>query len=208
MNKQPKFKEGDAVTLTAQYPDGDNHNFTRGSLKLGEKYTISTVDADCSSVDWCAGTFVYGLQDTDYIVSEPMLSPAEQVNQLDNTKIDVNAYAVEHGITLEQAHNEIQPWLFENGGLWCSCGDKVTNTHGFYLYTYPDKELTYGTELDTFQRDSRKQIFINRNVNVELTIKPETAKIEINGKTYLKDDVLKAISQLEQLIKEDKDEKC
>jgi len=112
---------------------------------------------------------------------------------LDNTKIDVAAYAKQYGITLEQSHNEIQPWLFEHGYSW-TC-QEVRLVAGDFIFLYYDKRITEDCDEEHFRRHSNKEIFLERNI--VLTIKQEPDVIEIDGKKYNKEDVMKAIQQFE-----------
>ena len=113
-------------------------------------------------------------------------------------KIDVQAYATENNISLEQAHNEIQPWLFEQG--YTHSGRKVVSGENL-AYLICDSDGTIQTSDDklvfSFNRALAKQIFLSRNVFVSLSVK-EGETVEILGKKYLKSDVENAMKNVKE----------
>ena len=56
--------------------------------------------------------------------------------------INVTKYANEHNLSLAQAHNEIQPFLFNLGYNWACKGyhDKVVPTFAEYLEMHREKD--------------------------------------------------------------------
>jgi len=114
----------------------------------------------------------------------------EQMN-LDNTKIDVQEYATRYGVTLEQANNEIQPWLFEQGYSWTCQPHEVQYTYAAFIYVYKDKHMSYDAGAYHFDNHTNKQIFLERNI--VLTVRSTPDIIEIDGRKYVKEDVMKAI---------------
>lgn len=134
---------------------------------------------------------------TECLTSAASIEPAQP--PLANTKIDVQKYADSYGITLEQAHQEIQPWLFEQGCWWHRGETVVRFRDGKYLYTEENKELTYGADEDTFfKMHNNKEITLQRNVSVSLSIAPSEPSIELDGKQYTKAQLLEALAKLEE----------
>jgi hypothetical protein len=116
-------------------------------------------------------------------------------------KIDVQAYADENNISLEQAHNEIQPWLFENGFVWENRKSlpqkEVMYEHATYLFC-SSGVITFWSVTDYFEvRSTQKQIFLSRNVSVSLSGKEEET-VEILGKKYRKSDVENAMKNVKE----------
>lgn len=214
--KKPKFQEGDVVVLTSMYPDGsDNSIFSDGELELGKEYTVKWARADTYDAQWCPSSIRVSLEGAEFYVCESMLTLAseyyankeQQTNNertsLDNTKINVQAYAEQYEITLEQANKEIQTWLLSNDCSWAN-GDTCVLYPEEANFLYVNKRsrgltLTKSNAQyeDYFNDYKAKEIFLERNIL--LTIKKEPDTIEIEGKKYLKEEVLKAIEQLEQI---------
>ena len=192
---EAKFKIGDEVVLIAQYPDGDNCHFNMGWLKVGQTYVVGDIgESHCS---WNPSGVYYTMGSTGCIVDESMIVLSDKhKNPLDNTKIDVQGYAKQYGLSLEEAHKEIQPWLFEQGYVWFKERNYMMATLSKYLFLFENR-ISWDSSLNYFSAKSNKQIFLERNVNIVLTIKPEIATIEIEGKKYNKQDVFKLLSQLE-----------
>lgn len=202
--KKPKFKVGNTVVVIKEYSDGDNFNFEEGHIHIGGEYVISEMWE--GGFGWCAGEYVYILADTEATVSESMLTLAsdyyaskeQQMNiSLDNTKINVAAYAEQYGITLEQAHNEIQPWLFSHLFTWANGEKTVSQEYAKHLYL--DREY-YGEpnritwSNTSYQQSGNKEILLERNII--LTIKAAPDIISFDGKKYIKKEFLKAIQNL------------
>ena len=109
----------------------------------------------------------------------------------EKTAIDVAAYAQQYGISHEQASEEIQEFLLDNGFQWSSGRTDIAYTTAKYLHIYPDFEITYSN-------DTSCDITFTRKENISLVPNKVVRIIEINGKKYNEDDVLKAISNLEE----------
>ena len=116
-------------------------------------------------------------------------------------KIDVQAYADENNISLEQAHNEIQPWLFEQGCEWYyKATEAQYKTQPYILFNCGRLNyLSYSSDEDLFNITlaSVKRIFLFRNVSVSLSGKEEET-VEILGKKYLKSDVENAMKNVKE----------
>ena len=112
---------------------------------------------------------------------------------LDNTKINVAAYAEQYGITLEHANKEIKDFLFLQG---CVAYTPAPWRAAKAIYVGSDKVFTkvYPGEFDSFIDASEKEVFIERNL--VLTIKREADTISFDGKKYIKEEFLKAIQNL------------
>lgn len=119
---------------------------------------------------------------------------------LANTKIDVQKYADTYGLTLEQAHQEIQPWLFEQGFKWRPYGPEVSEVGSTYMYINSDKYLTQSPQKDSYYfhfSNDNKEITLLRNVSVSLSIAHPEPSVEIDGKQYTKAQLLEALAKLE-----------
>lgn len=119
--------------------------------------------------------------------------------------IDVTEYANNYGLTLDQAHGEIQPFLFKCGYNWAypSYDQKVSFTYAEYL------ELNIGKNLVITQCSSERftdsdydeEWVLKRNIDFvyecrNITHEPEYVKI--NGKRYDKSKLEKALAMLEE----------
>lgn len=111
----------------------------------------------------------------------------------EKTGINVEAYAKQYGIPHEQASEEIQNFLFENGFSW-ACGNQTPMyTSAEYLHIYSDFSITFGNlyiGADNVLTFSRNQITL-------IKANTPTRLIDIGGKYYSEADVLKAIAGLE-----------
>lgn len=119
--------------------------------------------------------------------------------------IDVAKYANDYGLTLDQAHEEIQPMLFECGYNWAhpSYDRKVSLTCSEYLELNMDREMTITqTRSETFiESDYDVEWVLKRNIEFvyyyrNITHEPEYVKI--NGKSYDKSKLEKALAMLEE----------
>ena len=125
------------------------------------------------------------------------LSPDQP--SLANTKIDVQKYADTYGLTLEEAHREIQPWLFEQGCTWASGGNYVNYTSARWIEVgvvrgRPPTDITWSNE----GYSAAKEITLLRNVPVSLSIAPPEPSVELDGKQYTKTQLLEALAKLEE----------
>ena len=121
------------------------------------------------------------------------------------TYIDVAKYANTYGLTLEQAHEEIQPMLFECGYNWAypPYDRKVSLTCSEYLELNMDSEMTITqTYSETFiEADYDVEWVLERNIEFVYeyrNIIHEPEYVEINGKSYDKSKLEKALAMLEE----------
>ena len=119
--------------------------------------------------------------------------------------IDVTEYANNYGLTLDQAHGEIQPMLFESGYNWAypSYDQKVSFAYAEYLELNMDKEMTITqTNSETFiESDYDVEWVLKRNIEFVYeyrNITHEHEYVEINGKSYDKSKLEKALAMLEE----------
>ena len=125
--------------------------------------------------------------------------------QVKKTYIDVTKYANNYGLTLKQAHEEIQPMLFECGYNWAShsYNRKVSLTYSEYLELNMDKEMTITqTNSETFiESDYDVEWVLKRNIEFVYeyrNIIHEPEYVEFNGKSYDKSKLEKALAMLEE----------
>ena len=119
--------------------------------------------------------------------------------------IDVRAYAEKYNLTLEQAHNEIQPMLFDLGYDWQGINyhHKVSLVYADYLELNMDKEgrITQCPKETFEQSDYDQELIFDRIVHLTCTTRDNTEYVEFNGKQYDKrkiEQVLKLIEEWEQ----------
>jgi hypothetical protein len=115
--------------------------------------------------------------------------------------INVTKYANENALTLEQAHKEIQPFLFARGYNWACKGyhNKVILTDVEYLEMHMDKDwVITRCSSDSFtESDYDYEWEIKRKVNlsyVHRAIASAKEYVEFNSKQYEK-------AKLEQALK-------
>lgn len=125
--------------------------------------------------------------------------------QVKKTYIDVTRYANTYGLTLKQAHEEIQPMLFECGYNWAypPYDREVSLTYAEYLELNMDKELAITQcSSETFaESDYDIEWVLKRNIEFVYeyrNIIHETEYVEINGKRYDKSKLEKALAMLEE----------
>lgn len=116
---------------------------------------------------------------------------------LANTKINVQKYADTHGLTLEQGHQEIQPWLFEQGCVWGRLTKEVSYLRAHYLIINNCNSLTWTNNFSNFLSLPEKEITLLRNVSVSLSIAPPEPSVGLDGKQYTKAQLLEALAKLE-----------
>lgn len=128
---------------------------------------------------------------------EPEHVPTQQPS-LANTKIDVQKYADTYGLTLDEAHREIQPWLFAQGCNWQAFGAEINLVSKPQLYLDKNYHITQtNDEYHFYHGSSHKEITLLRNVSVSLSIAPTEPSVEIDGKQYTKAQLLDALAKLE-----------
>jgi len=125
--------------------------------------------------------------------------------QVKKIYIDVTEYANNYGLTLDQAHGEIQPMLFESGYNWAypSYDQKVSSTYAEYLELNMDKEMVI--------TQCPSDLFTESDYDVEWVLKRdiefvheyrniihEHEYVEINGKRYDRSKLEKALAMLEE----------
>ena len=119
--------------------------------------------------------------------------------------INVTEYANNYGLTLDQAHGEIQPFLFRCGYKWAhpSCDQKVSFTYAEYLELNIEKKLAItqcSSDLFT-ESDYDVEWALKRNiefVHEYRNIIHEHEYVEINGKRYDRSKLEKALAMLEE----------
>lgn len=181
------FKKGDKVECV----DANGASY----LTVGNIYEVLVVDNSWVYVTDDRGVSVYYFH--------TRFKPAQQLFPLANTKINVQKYAVENGISLEQAHKEIQPWLFEQGYSWNYTRSKEVHTDcGRFLYCYDCSAVTHDDSAEYFVEHANKEITLSRNVTVELTPsfveveEPAVEYVELGGKRYVKSELEEALSKI------------
>jgi hypothetical protein len=123
---------------------------------------------------------------------------AEQPS-LANTKINVQAYADNYGLTLEQAHGEVQQFAFDSGYKWCTGERAICVVDSYGLFFSADKSFSKTGDPYYFQYGTtEKEITLSRTIQhaisfVEPPVK-ERERVTLNGKEYYKDELEKALS--------------
>lgn len=116
--------------------------------------------------------------------------------------IDVRAYAEKYNLTVEQAHNEIQPLLFDLNYDWQSVDFHHTVVFKFadYLELNMDKEgrITQCPKETFEQSDYDQELIFDRVVKLTCTARDNTEYIEFNGKQYDKRKLEQALKLIEE----------
>lgn len=133
---------------------------------------------------------------TECHTSAASIEPAQ--TPLANTKIDVQKYADTYGLTLEEAHREVQPWLFEQWCVWSMEVQYPIWKDRQYLYIDSANKITQDNYKHFFREHGNKEITLQRNVSVSLSIAPTEPSVEIDGKQYTKAQLLEALAKLEE----------
>lgn len=129
----------------------------------------------------------------------------EQEFSLKNVKINVQKYADDNGITLAQAHKEVQEWLFGHGYGWEHDLKKCCSINEKYLFTDSFKSgfITHNSEEDHFENHRNKEITLQRTVAVTLTpafvetpVEEVIEYVELGGRKYVKKDLEEALSKI------------
>ena len=132
------------------------------------------------------------------------LATSVQKFSLTNTKINVQKYADDNGLTLATACKEIQEWLFAQGYDWRSNKKEVLTRVFNYIFTdsFAASELTHIDAEDNFENHRNKEITLQRTVAVTLTpsfvepVAESVEYVELGGKLYVKTDVYAALSSI------------
>lgn len=126
------------------------------------------------------------------------------VTQMKKVYINVTKYANEHNLSLAQAHNEIQPFLFNLGYNWACKGyhDKVVLTFAEYLEMHMEKDwVITKCSSDSFtESDYDYEWEIKRKVNLSYVHRAITSVkeyVEFNGKQYEKTKLEQALKLIE-----------
>lgn len=119
---------------------------------------------------------------------------------LANTKINVQKYADDNGLTLSAAHKEVQEWLFGQGYEWCFNKKEVSFTHGKWLEMGIDSSsgITWADDGEEAMGDC-KEITLQRTVAVTLTpsfVEEAVEYVELGGRKYVKADLEEALSKI------------
>ncbi len=97
----------------------------------------------------------------------------------EKTGINVEVYAQQYGIPHEQASEEIQNFLFENGFSWSSGNQEPMYTSAKYLQLYPDSSITFGNlyiGADNVLTFSRNQITLIKPTRLLPSVESITMK--------------------------------
>jgi len=126
------------------------------------------------------------------------------VTQMKKVYINVAKYANEHNLSLDQAHNEIQPFLFALGYNWACKGyhNKVILTYVEYLEMHMDKDwVITRCSSDSFtESDYDYEWELKRKVNLSYVHRAITSAkeyVEFNGKQYEKAKLEQALKLIE-----------
>jgi len=118
--------------------------------------------------------------------------------------INITKYANEHNLSLEQAHNEIQPFLFNLGCNWACKGyhNKVVLTYAEYLEMHMEKDwvITQCSSDSFTESDYDYEWELKRKVNliyVHRAITSAKEYVEFNGRQYDKQKLEQALKLLE-----------
>lgn len=152
-------------------------------------------------------TFYY-FKEVGYGLCQHRLEPYKELVDLSNKKINVMCYADEQGISLEQAHKEIQTWLFENGCRWND--GAVTLDSGTkdcpYGFLYIDDLTFTKSDHNAYKyykaQTGYQEITFMAERSVKLTptlVEPPVETIELNGKKYNKSELEKALQHIKPL---------
>ena len=145
-----------------------------------------------------------------------LLATSVQKFPLTNTKINVQKYADDNGLTLAAAHKEVQEWLFGQGYKWV--GAKTTYAATTWEYIFLDShingDITQTPCEDAFNIHRNKEITLQRTVAVTLTPSfvepvpkdsPEVLEyVEIGGEKYEKawlETVVGAVVEAQRKLK-------
>lgn len=123
-----------------------------------------------------------------------------------NTKINVQKYADTYGITLQQAHEEIQPLLFARGLIWgCDKKNNVSYTTSSLLFcnSWCDNLLTHTDDEYHFDKHRFPEITFSRvqaaPVLTPSFVEAEREIVELGGKKYYKEDLAKALENIKEI---------
>ena len=126
------------------------------------------------------------------------------MTQMKKVYINVTKYANEHHLSLDQAHNEIQPFLFALGYNWACKGyhNKVILTYVEYLEMHMDKDwvITQCSSDSFTESDYDYEWELKRKVNLSYVHRAITSAkeyVEFNGKQYEKAKLEQALKLIE-----------
>ena len=199
--KKEDVKVGMRVKVGNVSTEYNNYEFNNAVTKsmlrfIGQEFTVGS--SSSLGVYASNSTIVEG-----YGFPLECLTPVEQPFSLSNTKINVQKYADKNGITLKQAHEEIQPWLFEQGCDWGEGDKNISCTFAQWLNVgvlkiYPSTYITWSSS----DYHTAKEITLSRKVTVELTPsfveveEPAVEYVELGGKKYIKKELEEALSKI------------
>ena len=199
--KKEDVKVGMRVKVGNMSTEDGAYEFDNGVIEpmlqfIGKEFNVEYVNE--LGVYFSNSTIVEG-----YGFPLECLTPVEQPFSLSNTKINVQKYADENGITLKQAHEEIQTWLFEQGYSWDYTRNKEVHTDcGRFLYCYDCSGVTHDNSAEYFVKHENKEITLSRKMTVEFTPsfvepeKPSMEYVELGGKKYIKKELEEALSKI------------
>ena len=189
-----KFKVGDKVRCI---------NGTGSGLKLvsGCEYIVEECDSHGISLCGVPITHCFWYTDRFELVEEAPVAAKQPTFDLRDTKINVKAYAEKNGITLENAHKEIQSWLFDQGYSWNIEGVIFLATYSSYLYIMGEELLHGGSEHHFYEGTPEKEITLSRQVVLTPSYVEEEL-VEFGGKMYNKREFLSAIANVKEKTNE------
>lgn len=192
-----KFKVGDKVRCI---------NGTGSGLKLvsGCEYIVEECDSHGISLCGVPITHCFWYTDRFELVEEAPVDAKQPTFDLRDTKINVKAYAEKNGITLENAHKEIQSWLFENGASWDVYPEHgIRNDEAEALFVNRFLSLSYYYEVDLtfYAMYTEKEITMSRQVVLTPSYVEEEF-VEFGGKMYNKREFLSAIANVKEKTNE------
>lgn len=92
----------------------------------------------------------------------------------------------------------LQEKLLAEGYHWEGGSSEVKDNGAVYFYTYSSGKLTFGTLESFFNQHKNEEVrVITENRLVIAELQPKRDKVIVFGKTYYKDDVEAALSQLQ-----------
>ena len=166
-------------------------------IKLGDIFTVESVGentvAICSSKIGSAWDFTTFPNDFKLYKGEPVFKTDEKYY------INVQKYALYAGITLKQAHEEIQKWLHDSGIWWGVYYDSTPRNVGAYFLCITDAKYLGWTDSMSFCIDKGyTEVELTRKQSVELTPEIKEDLVEFNGKKYSKDKLAKALKLIDE----------
>ena len=177
-----EYKIGDKVVCTCKdlYP------------KFNEILCIVGYDDDTKQYTLLTNTGAKTIWSSNIYPNDFKLYKGEPVFKKDEKYyINVQKYALYAGITLKQAHEEIQKWLHDLGIWWGAYYDSTPrNVGACFLCITGAKRLGWTDSMSFCTDEGYIEVEFTRKQSVE-RIKEDL--VEFNGKKYSKDKLAKAL---------------